>query len=385
MAQASFHGDDTARLASMADPPLAFMLGWTRKEACLKAMGLGLSSLADMRRHRAGLAPSQFVFSQRAVEAGDSRRFLPERAFVPDGGRTGRVGRARIAPAFAHRLQRQRVPTHDPHALRPALAPAVRPLPRARAPARHRGARLRALRPGSDARAPPLPRAGRPAGALRAWRCCASTTTAPAIRPGTNRRRPRRLGARRLRRPTQELLRRSRARRRVVLARRAPGRAAWPCMAARRPAVRSERLVLWDPVVRRPPLPRQRCGARHVDALEAPTAFPTGAWRRSLARDPTAFTDELLGFGISPLLRDQMRALTPEPRSCSPRQRMTVSGRRGRQPGRTLGATRARPRTSRLTAWSRSQHPLIWTSDPLPNNAMVPAEALQRMLARING
>ena len=31
------------------------------------------------------------------------------------------------------------------------------------------------------------------------------------------------------------------------------------------------------------------------------------------------------------------------------------------------------------------QHPLVWTSDPFPNSAMVPAEALQRLVAEING
>ena len=33
---------------------------------------------------------------------------------------------------------------------------------------------------------------------------------------------------------------------------------------------------------------------------------------------------------------------------------------------------------------SAFQHPLIWTSDPHPNNAMVPTEALQRLMAEVH-
>lgn len=45
LAEASFHRDDHGAFTQAADQASAFFLGWTRREACLKALGTGLSSL----------------------------------------------------------------------------------------------------------------------------------------------------------------------------------------------------------------------------------------------------------------------------------------------------------------------------------------------------
>lgn len=45
LAEASFHRDDIEAFAQATDPTSAFFHGWTRREACLKALGTGLSSL----------------------------------------------------------------------------------------------------------------------------------------------------------------------------------------------------------------------------------------------------------------------------------------------------------------------------------------------------
>lgn len=45
LAEASFHRDDLEAFGQATDPVSAFFQGWTRREACLKALGTGLSSL----------------------------------------------------------------------------------------------------------------------------------------------------------------------------------------------------------------------------------------------------------------------------------------------------------------------------------------------------
>lgn len=138
------------------------------------------------------------------------------------------------------------------------------------------------------------------------------------------------------------------------------------------------RLILWDPIVD---------GARyldtlresHVDALERSFCVPDPAWRRSLMKDGDAFTNELLGFAVSPALRQQLRSLAPKALQLTALHHTTVL---------------ADPEDHAVHQWARAQaerrmpvtissfqHPLIWTSDPQPNNAMVPAEALQRLMA----
>ncbi|MBO9513591.1 MAG: alpha/beta hydrolase [Variovorax sp.] len=138
------------------------------------------------------------------------------------------------------------------------------------------------------------------------------------------------------------------------------------------------RLILWDPIVD---------GARyidelrasHVDALERSFCVPDPAWRRRLAKDSDAFTDELLGFGISPVLRQQVRALSPKALQLTALHQTTVLA----DPEDNAAQAWARAESERRmpVTLSSFQHPLIWTSDPQPNNAMVPAEALQRLLA----
>ncbi|MDM0105325.1 alpha/beta fold hydrolase [Variovorax sp. J22R24] len=139
------------------------------------------------------------------------------------------------------------------------------------------------------------------------------------------------------------------------------------------------RLILWDPIVD---------GARymealrvcHVDALERSFCVPDPGWRRQLARDPDAFTEELFGFGMSPLMRQQLRALTPESLQLTALHETVVLAD-DESAHQWAERESARQMPLRISSF---RHPLVWTSDPHPNNAMVPTEALQRLLAEVH-
>ncbi|MDM0011239.1 4'-phosphopantetheinyl transferase superfamily protein [Variovorax sp. J22P168] len=64
IADMSFHADDAARLGDQPDPALAFLHGWTRREACLKALGLGLPELTELPATGLGHEPLNFVLSR---------------------------------------------------------------------------------------------------------------------------------------------------------------------------------------------------------------------------------------------------------------------------------------------------------------------------------
>ncbi|MET0208610.1 MAG: alpha/beta hydrolase [Variovorax sp.] len=151
-------------------------------------------------------------------------------------------------------------------------------------------------------------------------------------------------------------------------------------MGARSGRVDPSRLLLWDPVVDGAAY-LAHLAEQHVDALERSFVIPNPSWRKSLTREPEAFTGELLGHEISPALNAQIRALNGDALQLTALFETTVL---------------AQPEDEAARAWTEKElarrmplrllpfkHPMIWTSDPRPNNAMVPAEALQRLLAEI--
>lgn len=152
-------------------------------------------------------------------------------------------------------------------------------------------------------------------------------------------------------------------------------------MAARNGRCDPERMVLWEPIVDGKRYARF-LRERHVDALDASYCIPDAALRRRLSSEPGMLPEEALGSTISIRLREQLAALTPA----------TVP-----LTGSHDTIVLAEPDDESVAAWARQQHtrhmplqvrpfkhPLIWTSDPHPNSAMVPAEALQRLLTAIN-
>jgi len=140
------------------------------------------------------------------------------------------------------------------------------------------------------------------------------------------------------------------------------------------------RMVLWDPVVNGAAY-LDELRAAHVDAIEQSYCIPERDLRRRLAQDPDAFTDDLIGFAASPLLRHQLRALSAQRLPLAPLDDTTVLADPGDGPVvHWVDGQRSRELPVQLSPF---QHPLIWTSDPHPNNAMVPAEVLQRLQAEL--
>jgi len=141
-------------------------------------------------------------------------------------------------------------------------------------------------------------------------------------------------------------------------------------------------LLMWDPVLDGAAY-LQALREAHVVALEKTYYIPPRGLRRRLASEPDAFTDGPLGVEMSPRLRRQLRELAPYGVVLSPSHGTTVLA----MPGDTVAqawaeAGRAQGLPVDLAVLA---HALEWTEDPQPGNAMVPAEALQQILAQLRG
>jgi uncharacterized protein len=139
-------------------------------------------------------------------------------------------------------------------------------------------------------------------------------------------------------------------------------------------------LLLWDPILDgRSYLDHLR--AKHVEALEL-SYGPTGPpWRSQANANPSAFTDEAIGFAVSPALRAQLGALDPQ--SLRPPQgvRIDLLG----DPADSVlkdwvATTTARGLTVRLV---EMVHEFDWTAEEALNTALVPAQVLRQCIAML--
>lgn len=176
----------------------------------------------------------------------------------------------------------------------------------------------------------------------------------------------------------RELLARSGAARIVWFGARVGATLALQATASASPRV--ARLVLWEPVLEGSAY-LQDLREKHVAELELSHSIPDAGWRRSLRNDPDAFGDEAFGFGISALLRQQVAALTPDSLQLGSGTELVVIAKPDDATTRRWVTAQTQGRSARHVALA---HSLIWTSNPHPNNEMVPAEALQRVMAEIH-
>lgn len=151
-------------------------------------------------------------------------------------------------------------------------------------------------------------------------------------------------------------------------------------MAARSGRSDPARLLLWDPIIDGPRY-LSHLRERHVDALERSFLMPNPAWRRQLGRQPEPVASELIGYELSPTLYEQLRKLDAAALPLTALYETSVLADAEDDTARHWAELQlARNLPLRLLPF---RHPMAWTSDPHPNNAMVPAEALQRLLAEI--
>jgi hypothetical protein len=124
-------------------------------------------------------------------------------------------------------------------------------------------------------------------------------------------------------------------------------------LAARNGRCDPARLVLWEPVIDGRRYARS-LREQHVAAIDTTFCIPDLAWRRSLAREPDAMPEEILGTLLTLVL--------------------TPAG--DEHTAQWAAEQQSRHMPVRLAYF---QHRLDWTSDPYPNSAMVPAGALNRL------
>ncbi|WP_431275218.1 alpha/beta fold hydrolase [Variovorax ureilyticus] len=152
-------------------------------------------------------------------------------------------------------------------------------------------------------------------------------------------------------------------------------------MAARSGRCDPSRLILWDPIIDGARY-LDELRARHVDALEVSFCVPDRAWRRRLEKESNSYTDSVLGFGLSPELPKQLKGLTSRSLQLTALHDTVILARDDDQDAVQWARTEAeRQIPARLSPF---QHPLIWTSDPFVDSAMVPIEVVQRLQEEIH-
>ena len=136
------------------------------------------------------------------------------------------------------------------------------------------------------------------------------------------------------------------------------------------------RLVLWDPIVNGVDYLRLLRIA-HVQALENSYSLLNPEWRRRLADDPGAFTEEAIGFGMSATLRSQLNAVAPQALKLRGNASTTVLVEPNDTPVRSWTAAQTQLGVSvRLLDL---HHEFEWTSEEALNTALVPGPVLMQL------
>jgi dienelactone hydrolase len=139
------------------------------------------------------------------------------------------------------------------------------------------------------------------------------------------------------------------------------------------------RLVLWDPIVQGADY-LESLRVKHVESLESSYSIADPAWRQRLADDPQAYTDEAIGFGMSALLRQQIRKLGPHSLALPPGVEVNVVSRPDDAPVTAWFAPHAQEALRRLRPLAYS---FDWTAEESRNSPLVPPQALAVMMEAI--
>ncbi len=148
--------------------------------------------------------------------------------------------------------------------------------------------------------------------------------------------------------------------------------------AAQRAPATLVRLLLWDTVTDGQRY-LEHLRERHAASLEAAFSLPADPLPAHLLRDPAQYRDEAIGFAVSPLLRQQLAGLRPQPGLWpSWPESIVALADTGNADGRDLAALCAQePQRVRLIEFA---HGTDWTSDTADNGVLVPAQALTQLV-----
>jgi len=140
------------------------------------------------------------------------------------------------------------------------------------------------------------------------------------------------------------------------------------------------RIVLWDPIVDGQGY-LELLRVKHVEALESSFSLADPAWREQLAGDPAAFTDEAMGFAMSPAFRQQIRQVGPHSLPLPPGVPVHVIARDNDAVVQAWTATFA-PRGIPFQSWPLAES-FDWTAEEDRNSPLVPPAALAAMMKAI--
>jgi len=139
------------------------------------------------------------------------------------------------------------------------------------------------------------------------------------------------------------------------------------------------KLVLWDPVVDGAAY-LALLRTSHVQTLELAYSLPDPGWRSALAHDPQAFTDEAMGFGMSPTLRRQVGKIGAHSFPLPPGVGVDVIARASDEAVQTWFRTFE---TQPARRFRPLDHSFDWTAEESRNTPLVPAQALALLTASI--
>jgi pimeloyl-ACP methyl ester carboxylesterase len=138
------------------------------------------------------------------------------------------------------------------------------------------------------------------------------------------------------------------------------------------------RLILWDPVLDGARY-LAHLRARHVASLEEAFSLMPAPTPSELAHDPRRFSDEAIGFALSPLLREQLVALRlPEHRWPARPASIVVLTDPDDADGRDLVSVCAT--NPGRVAVIPVRHGTDWTTAAADNSALVPAAAMMQLV-----
>ncbi|HEY2256175.1 MAG TPA: alpha/beta hydrolase, partial [Variovorax sp.] len=139
-----------------------------------------------------------------------------------------------------------------------------------------------------------------------------------------------------------------------------------------------QQLVFWDPILDGPAYVEELRAAQ-LATLELAFYAKNPAWYDPRRR--TGAIEEVLGHTVSRELAAQLDALRPDQLSVPAGLPTTVFAAPGDERARQWSA--AQNAKGIAVVHETLEHPIEWTSDPLPNQAIVPAQVTGRLAAVI--